>query len=135
MLRRWGWLIRRAWLTSEEGWPLHVWAGLRADAEETERVEREQRQTEVRARRLAEGPVVYVGEIRTRPVQRGVLLPDLPDRPYLEDWLEELLALDNYAGDSISPVRLTVELLPPDAASESPQPPTSDRNPDDPNAE
>jgi hypothetical protein len=59
---------------------------------------------------LADGRAVYEGEVRARPVMRGVILDDIETAPDVDTWLAEALGLDDWHGGSRR-ARLIVEPL------------------------
>jgi hypothetical protein len=63
-------------------------------------------------RLVAEGRAVYEGEVYAKPAARGVVLTDLDRRPHVDDWLVDVLGLDDWSGGDSCDVRLVVEPLP-----------------------
>lgn len=103
--------LRRAWLVSDPDWMDKFRAKMAVDPglqQELDAARRERKA--VQARRLAEGPAVYEGELYVRSAFRGTELTDLDGCPDLADWLVEQLGIDDYAGASVH-VRLVVDLL------------------------
>jgi hypothetical protein len=106
--------LRSAWARSEPGWfdPLPAEFAddelMRAWQEESERARRQR--GERRRRFLAARKVEYEGELYVRPLVRGILLTDLPDKPDIDEWVPSVLGLDNRDGDR-DRVRITIEPL------------------------
>jgi hypothetical protein len=101
--------LRRAWVVSNPDWLDDFRDRFQDPAFEARRAESERKRAEVRARRRAEGPAVYSGELRVRPIFRGMVL-DLDGYVDVEDWLAQQLGLDAHNGETVH-VRLTAELL------------------------
>jgi hypothetical protein len=60
--------------------------------------------------------LTYEGEVYVRPVGRGVVLEEHPDRAYLDDWIETWLEQwhDCIIGGGCSErLRIVIEKLPP----------------------
>ncbi len=60
--------------------------------------------------------LTYEGEVYVRPIGRGVVLEEHPDRAYLDDWIESWLEQwhDRILGGGCSErLRIVIEKLPP----------------------
>jgi hypothetical protein len=116
-LRRVAHNVRTAWLVSDERYMEKLLADLTAQREDPQwraaREQAERARMQRRERLLAEGRAVYEGEVYAKPASRGVVLTGLDRRPHVDDWLVDVLGLDDYwsGGDSCD-VRLVVEPLP-----------------------
>ena len=79
--------LRRAWTVSDPAWPDKLRALYHSPELQAALAEGERKRAEARARRLAEGILVYTAELYARPADRGMVLADLDGRPQIDEWL------------------------------------------------
>jgi hypothetical protein len=112
-LRRLTKTVRRSWTTSDPQWWGKAFPDVEPSPEELERLaEAKRRREQVRAQLTGGRKAVYEGAVKARVAMRGLRL-DNPGHEHsdLDGWLTNVLGLDDWYGDRVEGVRITVELI------------------------